>query len=79
MTKLPKLLVPCLILIMFVFFCLIFRTCNQSKLFEFLTSLIRMPPPETIQNLLQRNYTVIYYEDKEWHRINPAVMSNGFF
>ena len=46
------------ILILFVFFCLIFRTCFQSKSFEFLTSEPRRPPPRSVNDLLERNYTV---------------------
>jgi hypothetical protein len=47
-----------LILILFVFFCLIFRTCFQSKSFEFLTSEPRRPPPRTLEDLKAQNYTI---------------------
>ena len=46
------------ILILFVFFCLIFRTCFQSKSFEFLTSVPRRPPPRTLEDLVAQNYTI---------------------
>ena len=46
------------ILMIFVLFCLIFRTCFQSKLFEFMTSEPRKQPPKTIQDLMDRNYKV---------------------
>lgn len=46
------------ILLLFVFFCLIFRTCYQSMLFEFMTSEPRRPPPKTIQDLKDRNYSL---------------------
>ncbi|KAL7028260.1 hypothetical protein ACKWTF_005781 [Chironomus riparius] len=46
------------ILILFVIFCLIFRTCFQSKSFEFLTSEPRRPPPTTLKDLKAQNYTV---------------------
>jgi hypothetical protein len=56
--KLPTEIFSRLILIMFIFFCLIFRTCFQSKSFEFLTSEPRRPPPRTLQDLVNQNYTV---------------------
>ena len=56
--KLPSENFSRLILILFVFFCLIFRTCFQSKSFEFLTSEPRRPPPKTIKDLVARNYTI---------------------
>ncbi|CAG9806656.1 unnamed protein product [Chironomus riparius] len=46
------------ILILFVFFCLIFRTCFQSKSFEFLTSEPRRPPPKTLEDIVAQNYTI---------------------
>jgi hypothetical protein len=50
------------ILLLFVFFCLIFRTCYQSMLFEFMTSEPRRPPPKTIQDLKDRNYSLFTME-----------------
>ncbi|KAG5676498.1 hypothetical protein PVAND_006329 [Polypedilum vanderplanki] len=46
-------------LIIFIFFCLIIRTCYQSMLFEFMTSDMRKPLPESIEDLVKMNYTVI--------------------
>jgi len=46
------------ILILFLYFCLIIRTCFQSKMFEFITSNPRRPPPKSIQDLVHRNYTL---------------------
>ncbi|CAG9811049.1 unnamed protein product [Chironomus riparius] len=57
-TKVPTGHIPRAILIFFVFFCLIFRTCFQSKMFEFMTSEPRRPPPNSMQDLRDRNYTV---------------------
>ena len=56
--KLPGKNFPRFILIMFVLFCLIFRTCYQSKLFEFMTSEPRRPPPKSVDDLIERNYTM---------------------
>ena len=46
------------ILIFFIYFCLIFRTCFQSKMFEFMTSNPRRSPPKSIDDLINRDYTV---------------------
>jgi len=56
--KLPTRSIPLFILIVFVFFCLIFRTCYQSKLFEFLSSSPRRPSPSTVEGLKDRSYTI---------------------
>ena len=61
--KVPKTSCPRFLLILFVFFCLIFRTCYQSKLFEFMTSESRHSPPKTIEDLRDRNYT-LYLTDE---------------
>ena len=55
-TKLPSKKFSRFILMMFIFFCLIFRTCFQSKFFEFMTSEPRYPPPKTIYELRERHY-----------------------
>jgi hypothetical protein len=57
--KLPGASVPRIILILFIIFCLIFRTCYQSMLFEFMTSDMRKPPPKTIDDLVSNNYKII--------------------
>jgi hypothetical protein len=55
-TKLPSKKFSRFILMMFIFFCLIFRTCFQSKFFEFMTSEPRHPAPRTIDELRDRKY-----------------------
>jgi hypothetical protein len=55
-TTLPTKKFSRFILMFFVFFCLIFRTCFQSKFFEFMTSDPTYPPPKTIAELRERNY-----------------------
>jgi hypothetical protein len=57
-TRLPVESFPRFILVLFVFFCLIFRTCYQNKMFQFMTSSPRKIPPKTIEDLIDRNYTV---------------------
>ena len=57
-TKLPNKLFSRFILTMFIYFCLIFRTCFQSKFFEFMTSEPRRLPPKVIEDLIDRKYNV---------------------
>jgi len=66
-TKLPNKKFSRFILVMFIFFCLIFRTCFQSKFFEFMTSEPRHPPPRTIYELRERNYKL--YTLKATHNL----------
>ena len=60
--KLPASHIPRFILIIFVFFCLVIRTCYQSKLFEFLTSTPRRSPPQTIQELKDNDFKIYFIE-----------------
>ena len=57
--KLPEASIPRFILMLFIGFCLIVRTCYQSKSFELMTSDVRKPPPSTIQDLVDRNFTIV--------------------
>ncbi|KAG5671220.1 hypothetical protein PVAND_001429 [Polypedilum vanderplanki] len=63
-TKLPNKNFGRLILILFVWFCLIFRTAYQGVLYELITTQIRKPIPETITELIDHNYS-IYGMDKQ--------------
>jgi hypothetical protein len=69
--RLPINHVPRYVLILCVFFCLIFRTCYQSKIFEFMTSDPRRPPPKTVQDLIDNDFELYWskgtlYEDDEF-------------
>jgi len=50
------------LLINFITFCLIFRTCYQSKMFEFMTSDMRKSSPETVDDLFVQNFTIYTME-----------------
>ncbi|KAG5680940.1 hypothetical protein PVAND_010416 [Polypedilum vanderplanki] len=50
------------LLIMFILFCLIIRTCYQSMMFEFMTSDMQKPLPESIEDLTKMNYIVVIAE-----------------
>lgn len=54
--RLPRQNFSRFILTLFVGFCLIFRTCFQSKFFEFMTSEPRRLPPQSIEELIDRKY-----------------------
>ncbi|CAG9810966.1 unnamed protein product [Chironomus riparius] len=70
--KLPKSHIPRFILILFVFMCLIFRTCYQSKLFEFLTSEPRRIAPQTLQDLVDNGFKVYWTEDNDG-KLNKTI------
>ncbi|CAG9798468.1 unnamed protein product [Chironomus riparius] len=70
-TKLPSQNFPRFILIMFISFCLIFRTCFQSKFFEFMTSEPRRDPPRTIEDVIERNYSVV--STKGFHAFSSRI------
>ncbi|KAG5666299.1 hypothetical protein PVAND_017850 [Polypedilum vanderplanki] len=53
---------PRFILMMFILFCLIFRTAYQGVLFEFMNSDMRKPHAQTIDEIFENNYTIISYE-----------------
>jgi hypothetical protein len=70
--KLPNENFARILITMFIFLCLIFRTCYQSMMFEFMTTDMRKPPPENIEDLVRMNYTVIIKGNQkemnmEWH------------
>ncbi|KAG5671219.1 hypothetical protein PVAND_001428 [Polypedilum vanderplanki] len=64
LTKLPDKFFARFILILFVGFCLVFRTAYQGVHYELMTSQIRHPMPQKISDLIDYNYTVyaVYYE-----------------
>ncbi|KAG5679487.1 hypothetical protein PVAND_009052 [Polypedilum vanderplanki] len=67
------------ILIIYLCFCLIIRTCWQSKMFECITNDMRKPLPESIEDLINMNYKVIsttsnVYEDILNGREGPEII-----
>jgi hypothetical protein len=57
--RLPRETFSRALLILFAWFCLIFRTCWQSMMFEFMTTDMRKPYPESIEDLRSMNYTIM--------------------
>jgi hypothetical protein len=56
--RLPRENCPRILLTFFVYLCLIFRTCYQGRMFDFMTSDMTKPDPETIDELIDRGYTI---------------------
>lgn len=59
------------LLMLFIIWSLIIRTCYQSELFTFLQADIRKPPVATINELIERNFTVYTVHSNE--RIAPYL------
>ncbi|CAG9801201.1 unnamed protein product [Chironomus riparius] len=74
-TKLPNKNFSRFILMLFIYFCLIFRTCFQSKCFEFMTSEPREPPPKTIEDVIEKNYTVYAMDEMKYLVTNKDRMT----
>lgn len=60
LNKLPEKWFPQLLLLLFITFCLIFRTAYQSVLFEFITTDMRKPLPTSFQQLIDQNYQFVF-------------------
>ncbi|KAG5679853.1 hypothetical protein PVAND_009390 [Polypedilum vanderplanki] len=57
-SKLPTENCPRILLIFFLYFCLVFRTCYQGRMFDFLTSDMRKPYPENVEDLIEQKYEI---------------------
>jgi hypothetical protein len=66
-TKLPKCNFPRLILVLFIWFCLIFRTAYVGVLFELLALDIQRPPPQTLLDMMDANFTIYHHAEKGFH------------
>ncbi|KAG5671218.1 hypothetical protein PVAND_001427 [Polypedilum vanderplanki] len=69
------------ILLIFILFCLIIRTCWQSMMFEFMTTDMRKPLPTLIEDFIEMNYTIvienvkfIYYKEFLKNRKSPNLI-----
>jgi len=77
-TKLPTENFSRFILTLFIVFCLIFRTCFQSKSFEFLTDDPRRAPPKTVQDLIDRNYTILTSVEQTFHSFTRSEIQQWY-
>lgn len=73
-TVLPQKSFARFILMNFILFCLIMRTAYQGVLFELMATDMRKKLPETIDDLIERNYTIICHEVSA--RISECWMLN---
>ncbi|KAG5670801.1 hypothetical protein PVAND_001039 [Polypedilum vanderplanki] len=60
-TRLPEANFSRFILMMFIIFCLIFRTAYQGVLFEFMNTDMRKPHAKTIDEVFQKNFTIFLH------------------
>ena len=58
--KVPKNNFTRIILISFIFWCLVIRTAYQGKLFEFTTTAIRKPKLKTLEDLRSKNFSIFF-------------------
>ncbi|KAG5668216.1 hypothetical protein PVAND_016164 [Polypedilum vanderplanki] len=60
-----------------LWYCLIFRTCYQSMLFEFMTSDMRKPMPASIEDLIKYDYTIVLKKriDNTYESVNDEVIN----
>ncbi|KAG5670881.1 hypothetical protein PVAND_001113 [Polypedilum vanderplanki] len=64
------------ILIIYIWFCLMIRTCWQSKMFEFMTSDMRKPLPASLEDLIEMNYAIILRDEEKfplYHIIDDKI------
>ncbi|KAG5671310.1 hypothetical protein PVAND_001515 [Polypedilum vanderplanki] len=73
--KLPTELFCRIILILFIWFCLMFRTCWQSKMFEFMTTDMRKPLPASIEDLKEMNYTIVLPNFGDSNKVHDEFIS----
>lgn len=48
------------LLMMFILFCLIMRTAYQGKMYEFMQKVLRKPEVQSIQELMDKNFTIYH-------------------
>ena len=65
-----------ILLISFTFWCLVIRTAYQGKLFEFVTTAVRHPKIDTLQELRIKNFTV-YLNDFYYTNLMTEFISYG--
>jgi hypothetical protein len=69
------------LLMMFMIWCLIIRTCYQSKLFENLNNDMRHPAVKTFAEFNERNFTILISEDEraDWTGVNETQVTVRLF
>ncbi|KAG5668447.1 hypothetical protein PVAND_016387 [Polypedilum vanderplanki] len=67
--KLPDSNFARLLLLIFIWFCLIIRTAYQGVFFEMMTTDMRKPPLKTLEEVFAKNYTVLM--PLYWNNVEP--------
>lgn len=65
-TRLPTSNFPRMILVFFVYFCLVIRTAYQGVSYNMLTNEMRRPEITQIKDLFENNYTIFTVDSKEY-------------
>ncbi|CAG9806618.1 unnamed protein product [Chironomus riparius] len=76
-TRLPMSNFPRMILIFFVYFCLVIRTAYQGVSYYMLTNDLRRPVITQIKDLLENNYTIYTISPKEFVVPLRQMIENG--
>ncbi|KAG5676356.1 hypothetical protein PVAND_006198 [Polypedilum vanderplanki] len=64
-----------IILFLFIWFCLMFRNCYQSMIFDFMTTDMRKPMPQSVDDLYKMNYKIICYDYQGHVDINKEIIN----
>lgn len=75
-TKVPGRNFARFLLMNFIIWCLIIRTCYQSELFKYLQSDLRKPEPRTVVEMIKKNFT-FYDSGFLMEHINRTALENG--
>lgn len=63
------------LLLIFLWFCLIFRTCIQSKMFEFMITDMRKPLPSCVEDFEGMNYTIVVINGSSYKELNDELIN----
>lgn len=62
---------------LFVIWCVVIRTCYQSKMFELLQSDPKKPEMQTIDELFERNFTFFIWGHRDVQQITQSLFENS--
>ncbi|KAG5668909.1 hypothetical protein PVAND_016822 [Polypedilum vanderplanki] len=65
-----------IILLLFIWFCLMFRNCYQSMIFDFMTTDMRKPMPQSFEDLYKMNYTIICLDHSTYIYMNKKLIND---
>ncbi|KAG5676547.1 hypothetical protein PVAND_006372 [Polypedilum vanderplanki] len=64
-----------IILFFFIWFCLMFRNCYQSMIFDFMTTDMRKPMPQSVDDLYRMNYKIICLDHEGYIEMNKEIIN----